>query len=746
MRAITKSIDAAGGGDYTTFTAAEGATVSVVHALLGGSRKNLAQRNGELVYEAIKGTYEFTGWWDVNNGGAVPQGPENRVIYRPKAGSEHGGIPLEGVVLGWTVNGSLHNYEPFTQFEGLNLSAYPNGQHLRGRVGGEYWKDNIMIATPEDRTVWFSENISVGDGQYRKDTSASPRVMENNLVIGRLGLGNGVTCPPNNILANNTFKYELISGNVNKHLNVSAYNNLSLDSDKVYGAYQGIIHYEGSGNVGSSAFAYPWPSNVAGFKGDIVPVDDESDIPVSGDYILYHPENYKLIDYPRNAAINEGVGTSAGTFIPSTDIQGVTRGSTSSNPGAFQLLFVVPVFQNVSLNTGDTPELIRDFFRNPFAPGPSPDVAHVTLPDDTIPVFIVLGDSTSMGTPGTDDTVFVPESYQPYIDAQGDAWPQTAFDGSDIGYFWNKWMSTSDGGVTFDKPIQSLIDWSTSGDAFHPLHPRLGGDSFGSFTYAPSGDGSVGVAEDIIANGKGKPGNISPIWDLFRSMKGLFKKANGEIIPPHIIIMGYASQRIGTRGLGPFTYPPNLIGTWDYHAKPSDGGLIDQGATFQALKEVHIKPAVEHIINTMGKNPVLAGEFFMIGGSEAQIGRFPEIENVLSAADSYLDHMASVSYVIGNENVPFPSVMYEPWIGGLEEYDKERLIILQKAIQRLFNDGLRSKVFLNDLKRAGTDDVHFLPIAYKTYGERFASSYLNLCRTRSRSIFAPTMGNIRYDS
>jgi len=307
-------------------------------------------------------------------------------------------------------------------------------------------------------------------------------------------------------------------------------------------------------------------------------------------------------------------------------------------------------------------------------------------------------------------------------------------------------MSTSDGGVTFDKPIQSLIDWSTSGDAFHPLHPRLGGDSFGSFTYAPSGDGSVGVAEDIIANGKGKPGNISPIWDLFRSMKGLFKKANGEIIPPHIIIMGYASQRIGTRGLGPFTYPPNLIGTWDYHAKPSDGGLIDQGATFQALKEVHIKPAVEHIINTMGKNPVLAGEFFMIGGSEAQIGRFPEIENVLSAADSYLDHMASVSYVIGNENVPFPSVMYEPWIGGLEEYDKERLIILQKAIQRLFNDGLRSKVFLNDLKRAGTDDVHFLPIAYKTYGERFASSYLNLCRTRSRSIFAPTMGNIRYDS
>lgn len=405
----------------------------------------------------------------------------------------------------------------------------------------------------------------------------------------------------------------------------------------------------------------------------------------------------------------------------------------------------MPVFQNVSLNTGDSPEIVRDFFRNPLAPGPTPEVAHVTVPDDAIPVFIILGDSTSMGEIGNDSSVLVPESYQAYIDAQGDDWPETAFDGSDTGFFWNKWESTSDGGATFNKPIQSLIDWTTSGDAFHPLHPRIGGIGFGNFTYAPSGDGSVGVAQDIITNGKGSPGCISPIWDFFRSIKGFFKKANGEIVPPHIIITSYASQRLGTPGLGPYTYPPSLIGTWDFYAKATDTGLTTQGATFKALKEVHIKPAVDYIINTMGKNPVLAGELFMMGASEAQVGRFPSIDNVLSATDSYLDHMEAVSYIIDND-VPYPAVMYEPWIGGLTDYPLERLLILNKVVAGLFDDGLRTKVFLNDLKRGGDDDVHFMPMSYKVYGERYASAYLNMCRTRSRSIVAPTMANIRYDS
>ena len=161
-----------------------------------------------------------------------------------------------------------------------------------------------------------------------------------------------------------------------------------------------------------------------------------------------------------------------------------------------------------------------------------------------------------MGEIGNDASVLLPESYQEYIDAQGDDWPETIFDGSDTGYFWNKWESTSDGGATFNKPIQSLIDWTTSGDAFHPLHPRMGGIGFGDFTYAPSGDGSVGVAQDIHYQRQGRSRMYkSYLGFLSLDKRILFKKANGEIVPPHIIITSYASQRLGTRWIRPLQLP-----------------------------------------------------------------------------------------------------------------------------------------------------------------------------------------------
>ncbi len=107
--------------------------------------------------------------------------------------------------------------------------------------------------------------------------------------------------------------------------------------------------------------------------------------------------------------------------------------------------------------------------------------------------------------------------------------------------------------------------------------------------------------------------------------------------------------------------------------------------------------------------------------------------------------MGAVSYVINN-SAQFPSVMYEPWIGGLSDYAEDRLILLNKTVNGLFDDGLRTKVFLNDLKRGGADDIHFMPTSYIAYGERFADAYLGMLRSRSRRIVAPTMANIRYDS
>jgi hypothetical protein len=473
---------------------------------------------------------------------------------------------------------------------------------------------------------------------------------------------------------------------------------------------------------------------VAGFKGDIVPVDDESDIPVSGDYILYHPKNYKLIDSPRNAAINEGVGTSAGTFIPSTDIQGVTRGSTSSNPGSFQLLFAVPVFQDVSLRTQDDPEIVNNFYRNPFAPGPGPNKEFVTLPDDTVPVFVVIGDSTANGFYSADTTL---EEVEEQVAAYGTTWPQTANAASAFGWVWNKYMSTSDNGVTFDKEVGALIDTTTSGDGWIPFHPRVGGPNLiGSFTYAPSAGQTFAEAMYVDPLTVGQPGqNMPPAWAFAVANKGLFRYSSGEIVSPYFIFAPFNSQRLGTPGT---SY--GAFGTLDYYAKYTDAGFTNVGGTFEQVRSRYIRPAVRNIIDFLGKNPVLAGELIMMGASEGNINN--PLDWTLSAFDSYFDHITAMKATF-NTGQDYPVVMYESYYGNDAFYPPSRIDVLRKAVTRLFLDGHRAKVSINDLPRVSKDDLsHFKPLSYKTYGERFAATYRNLLTARAYPAVAPTMANI----
>jgi len=91
----------------------------------------------------------------------------------------------------------------------------------------------------------------------------------------------------------------------------------------------------------------------------------------------------------------------------------------------------MPVFQNIKINTQQDAETINNFFRNPFGPGPGTDTAKVVLPDDTVPVFLVVGDSTSLGQ--TSINQWEEENIRPYVDRQGDDWPLISNDGSAAG-------------------------------------------------------------------------------------------------------------------------------------------------------------------------------------------------------------------------------------------------------------------------------------------------------------------------
>ncbi len=78
-----------------------------------------------------------------------------------------------------------------------------------------------------------------------------------------------------------------------------------------------------------------------------------------------------------------------------------------------------------------------------------------------------------------------------------------------------------------------------------------------------------------------------------------------------------------------------------------------------------------------------------------------------------------------------------------EFYPPSRSDILRKAVIELFLDGHRTKVELTDLPRVSPNDLsHFKPIAYKTYGDRYAAAYRNLLTARVFPAVAPTMSNM----
>lgn len=396
----------------------------------------------------------------------------------------------------------------------------------------------------------------------------------------------------------------------------------------------------------------------------------------------------------------------------------------------------MPVFQDVSLQTQNDTEIVSNFFRNPLAPGPDPGTAFVTLPDDTVPVFIVIGDSTANGFWSADTTL---EEVEEQVAAFGNDWPQTANEASAIGWVWNKYMTTADNGVTFDKGVDALIGTTTSGDGWIPFHPRVGGPNLiGSFTYEPSAGQTFAEAMYNEGASTGNPGQcVPPAWAFAVANKGLFRYASGQFVAPYFIFAPFNSQRLGTPGT---SY--GAFGTLDYYAKYTDAGFTNVGGTFEQVRSRYMKPAVEHIMNTLGKNPVLAGELIMMGASEGNVNN--PLGWTLSAYDSYFDHIGAIKGTL-NTTEDFPVVMYESYYGADEFYPPSRIDVLRKAVIDLFFDGHRTKVELNDLPRVSKDDLsHFNPLSYKLYGDRYAAAYRNLLTARAFPAVAPTMANISY--
>ena len=116
----TRTIGKDGWQDFTTFTDAEADANTIANELLGGSRLNLAERNGKIVYEAYAGTYSES----VNIQNSLTTDATHNVTYKAATGSEHGGVIDGGVLLTQTNdpnNYTLRIFDDYITLQGLGI-------------------------------------------------------------------------------------------------------------------------------------------------------------------------------------------------------------------------------------------------------------------------------------------------------------------------------------------------------------------------------------------------------------------------------------------------------------------------------------------------------------------------------------------------------------------------------------------------------------------------------------------------
>ena len=503
--------------------------------------------------------------------------------------------------------------------------------------------------------------------------------------------------------------------------NVNLTNNLIL-SDKrnignrwinETGGFFGDVFVYGRNNTGPDTPNYQLPTAVRATLYPIEPTTDYTPVP-SSPAAVYRAATLQLLDVPENDILQIGVGTSD-SDVPAEGIGGEARSTSSCNPGCWEDLYELV---DLEINTiPNTPG-----FRNRLF-GPSTDVANVALPDDAVPIFIIVGDSTSQGFCVTSPSANMDaESYK----GNTAYWPTNAYDGSDVGYFWNKFMTSNDNGATWVKSYPDYVTTDSSGDAFLPLHPRLGGISYGTFTYSVDPDPTQLAAV----------GNCSPIWDFALDISGIFRRSSGENVPPRFVYLGLPQARLGSNG-------PDVGGFTDFNFSP-DGFL------YNTLLEAYIKPAVDSVLNE-GKNPVLVGVLLMIGGAEANIAYNPNASGdkvSTSGAQTYINFLAGITDSC-NLNGRYPHIVYEVWdtLANPTNYPQVYTKLMRDAMRTLKDIHINRHTVLQDLQRdkiggAVNSGVHFLQKEYVRYGRRFGQEYRSLLSMNKYPIYARTLSDI----
>ena len=330
LRTITKSIDAAGGGDYTTFTTAEAAVSTLP------TDADMVKRNEALVFEAEAGTYNESVTFNSSSPGpALTTDATRNVTYTAAAGSEHGGSLSAGVNISGTTNIS----DSFTVLDGLVLRDPVAGTHTAASSSEGVTYRNCLAENPGSNLVF-----DVGGS----GSALHPTVYENCVGYGTTGVASQrvwqlstysgdifaklVNCTT---VAEGRWSF-FVGGTTANTFNVEIVNHVHLGNSGVYaGNYTDPARvFTGSGNVGPALS--PFPAAIQA-EGQTWTFTTDTMATSTGNQVIYEAGTGRLSDAAGNDAWHILTDLSV---APATDIEGVTRSASGFNPGAFETTFI----------------------------------------------------------------------------------------------------------------------------------------------------------------------------------------------------------------------------------------------------------------------------------------------------------------------------------------------------------------------------------------------------------------------
>jgi len=338
---ITRTIDAAGGGNYTTFTAAEAAAPTL------GTSSDLVANDEAIVFEVEAGTYAES----LSFNSFLTSDATRNVTYKAAAGSEHGGVRGAGVNIedSSTAYGSVVEIrDSFLVLEGLCVQATngSSGSHtacdlaFNGADLEGIQLRNMILASGSARQV-----TGAVPG-YSFGSAAAPLVFENCVIHRDASSGTAVNLPVNGtnvgyVEFTNTTIVGTATGSrfIDSYvdsgatINVSFVNCLNFleSTARLSGFGPGTHTVTGSGNVGGSNQAFPAAIRAGAQTWTFTTDTDETTSPSTGSQVVYESGTGKLWDVAGNDAWQ--ILTDL-TDVPATDITGVTRSALGYNPGA----------------------------------------------------------------------------------------------------------------------------------------------------------------------------------------------------------------------------------------------------------------------------------------------------------------------------------------------------------------------------------------------------------------------------